>query len=170
MVTFPVTPNFDSGQNMYAAAFCAGVSNLDPVEEAIPVKYGNKFNFKISNKSAHPVGYDLSFIGDKTYYAPSAGVVAAGQSVEVLFILTCQTIECGNAGVLTMNGHTAHLWFWSTKKGMELAQCINILTDSGFTITMDENYQNNGTCQAFSLGVGGGGDTLCTNNICLVVS
>lgn len=170
MVTFTVTPNFDSGQNQFVSALCYGINNLDPVEESLPVKYGNKFNFTISNKSAHPLSYDLGFIGDKSYYAPSVGTVAAGQSIEILFILGCQTIECGNAGVLTLGGYTAHLWFWSTPKGLELAQCINILKDEDFTITKDENYQNNGHCPTFSLGVGAGGDALCTNNICLDVS
>jgi hypothetical protein len=170
MVTFPVTPNFNSGQNQFASALCYGINNLGPVEEPIPVKYGNKFNFKISNKSPHPLPYDLRFISNQSYYAPPAGTVAPGQSTEILFILTCQTIECADAAVLSLGDQTAHLWFWSTPKGLEHAQCINILAKTNFTITMDENYQNNGYCPTFSLGVGGGGDTLCTNNICLEVS
>jgi hypothetical protein len=136
------------------------------------------YQFKISNSSTQTIAYDFSSLNSGCYVSGnsgSSGSLDPGQNVTVSCDINggdadvaLTMLQAGAAPLLTLGGQQLQFRFW-THGSQTTNQYINICGTNGFSITEDTDSQNNATGNGFNIGLGGGGGSLTTENICIQV-
>lgn len=137
------------------------------------------YQFKISNSSTQTIAYDFSSLNGAglsvQFSAGHSGSLYPGQNVTVPCEINggeadvaSTMFQAGAAPLLTLGGQQVQFRFW-TPGSQTTNQYINICRTNGFSIMEDTDSQNNATGNGFNIGLGGGGGSLTTENICIQV-
>lgn len=135
----------------------------------IPTSYN--FVFNIENTSNSPIQYDFSTILNSSGPASiGIGTIPSGMTAQVAFCSNTSTLQYGSVSVVIVGDQPVDMRFWSGYSGINQLQYINILAENGFSITEDTSIQNNASGNGYTIGVGGHGGELRTDNIWIMVS
>lgn len=172
MVTF--TPEFSSKKD-----------KLPGADDTVVNGY-TSYTFNFTNNSTQTVNYSVPGPSEGQITSPSGasqGSIPPQGTATYSFVAFSSSltgeqdndmnlIQEGSWPLLSTQSGTLNVEFSSGYDSALAAeaQYINIIEENGVTVTENTSIQNNGTGGGLNVGIGGGGGSCKTNNICIQIS
>ena len=169
----------------FAPEFSSKKEQLPGADDTVVNGY-TSYEFKFTNNSSQTINYNVPGPSGAQITSPSGasqGSIPPQGSATYSYVAYSSSdtgeqdddmnmIQESSWPLLSTQNGSLNVQFWSGYDSALAAeaQYINIIAENGVTVTENTSIQNNGTGGGLNVGIGGGGGSCKTNNICIQIS